>query len=450
MEEKIPPGRFQRALAPLARMTAGGNKRRWLPHAVIALLAVYHGVTRSPIFLMEPRIWAEEGSVYIQAFLDGGFAGSLFAPHLGYYSLVPNLTTAASVSAFGLKWAAYGTTYVSLAVTLLCVLAPLYLPSDYWRRSISKFLLTLAGIFMSSVEIWLNTIGAQFYLGLFSCYLLLTDFSRLGAAAYRFSMGMLAAAVLTGVTSAVLFPFFLYRAYLAPEAAELGRAARRRLRTVCAVVGAGLAVQLAAFAFGGADGVSRLALENLGNLPEGFFRTVFYSVHGHETLISAMFGLLVVAVVGWAVVKARETRLVALLIVWLGLAFALLSIDMAGGGRYSLAPAVLTLICILNVRPPRPLEVAIAAFPVFCLFALYKGVFLIDTRGVYDPEWGSFAEEYETSRRRGLDHIEVYPKGAGAPWRITLPRQTPQSDQQALRAAASPPPPRIPSRPAAR
>lgn len=426
--------------------------RRWPILLMIVLFAFYYGVTRDLSFLTEPRIWAEEGTVYIQAFLDGGFAGILFAPHLGYYSLVPNLTTAVSVSALGLKWAAYGTTYVSLAVTLLCVLAPLYLPSSYWRQDFAKFMLSLAGLFMGSAEIWLNTIAAQFYLGLFSCYLLLTDFSRLGAGVYRFSMGVLAAAVLTGVTSAVLFPFFLYRAYLAPDAAELERAARRRLETACAVVGAGLVVQLGAFAFGGSGGVSRLAIKDLGNLPEGFFRTTFYAVQGHETLISAMFGILAVAVAGWAVVKVRETRLVALLIVWLGLVFSLLSVDMAGGGRYSLAPAVLTVVCILNARVPGLRENVAAALPVAGLFVLYKAVFYIDTREVYDPAWGSFAEEYEMSRRRGLDHIEVYPKGSETPWRITLPRQAPP-DRPALRTSPPRQVPagfRLPPRPEAR
>lgn len=49
-------------------------------------------VLREPAYLLAPRVWAEEGGIYAQAWLDAdGALAALFKPHLGYYSLVPTL-----------------------------------------------------------------------------------------------------------------------------------------------------------------------------------------------------------------------------------------------------------------------------------------------------------------------------------------------------------------------
>ena len=53
-------------------------------------------IIREPAYLTDPRIWAEEGSIYIQSYLDNGAVESLLMPHLGYYSFFNNFAIAIS------------------------------------------------------------------------------------------------------------------------------------------------------------------------------------------------------------------------------------------------------------------------------------------------------------------------------------------------------------------
>ena len=48
---------------------------------------------RNPILFTEPRFWAEEGSVYFSSAFHSTWIVSLFQPHLGYLSLIPNIAT---------------------------------------------------------------------------------------------------------------------------------------------------------------------------------------------------------------------------------------------------------------------------------------------------------------------------------------------------------------------
>lgn len=100
------------------------------PALVVFCLLVFF---RDPAFFINPRIWAEEGSIYIQSYLDSGPIISFFSPHLGYYSFFNNIAVGLSMSALGLEFVAAGTTTFSLVIMSLALLSPLVLPSHYWN-----------------------------------------------------------------------------------------------------------------------------------------------------------------------------------------------------------------------------------------------------------------------------------------------------------------------------
>src|SRR5215510_660836 len=83
----------------LARRDAA---RLWLMllGAVIVLLL------RCPTVWLQPRLWAEEGTVYLPAALENGFWGNLFAVQLGYYSLLDNVVIGFA-SLFPLQYVAH-------------------------------------------------------------------------------------------------------------------------------------------------------------------------------------------------------------------------------------------------------------------------------------------------------------------------------------------------------
>lgn len=93
---------------------------------------------REPLFFLEPRIWAEEGTVHITSIFSSGIWTSLITPHLGYYSLFNNYVTAIGLGLFGLSGVAYVTTLFSLAIILMTVFAPMVLESKYWDTSAQK------------------------------------------------------------------------------------------------------------------------------------------------------------------------------------------------------------------------------------------------------------------------------------------------------------------------
>lgn len=157
------------------------------------------------------------------------------------------------------------------------------------------------------------------------------------------------------------------------------------------------------------------------NLPVGLFRTLFYVVQGDAAPISAIFGTTMIAFGAWALITTKEIRPVALLAVWTGFAFSLLSVDMAGGARYSLIPSVLTVLWFVNWRPPGGIGFTVALLSTLLLFAIYKTMFFAHTEEFYDPGWRSFAEEYDMSQRAGLDHVAVFPQWPGTEWKIRLP-----------------------------
>ena len=85
-------------------------------------LAFFLILSRDIRFLTAPRIWAEEGTVYIQSFLKLPFYESLFSPHLGYYSFFNNYTAGISSALLPLNLVPWGTTLWSLLNALLCIL----------------------------------------------------------------------------------------------------------------------------------------------------------------------------------------------------------------------------------------------------------------------------------------------------------------------------------------
>jgi hypothetical protein len=117
---------------------------------------------RDSRYFTAPRLWAEEGTVYLQSALEMGSWRSLFVPHLGYYSLFNNLV-AFVASRAGLEHAAAITTYSSLIIFVATASLPFLLPSKYWDSTWKKVLLTIFLLVMPTGEIWLNTINCQFF-----------------------------------------------------------------------------------------------------------------------------------------------------------------------------------------------------------------------------------------------------------------------------------------------
>ena len=389
------------------------------PVPVIATILVLLVLIRDPAFLLSPRIWAEEGSIYIQSYLDSGLSSnSLLEPHLGYYSLFVNLITGLSVEWLGLQFASYGTTYASLLFMLVCVLAPFYLPSSFWPTTRLKTLLVLASILVASPEIWLNTINIQFYFGLFTCYLLLSDTQKLPRFVYLLSIILLILCALSGVTSIVFLPLYLLSSR---QRGNTPGCKHSRLTPPVTILAFGAGVQMAAFlTTQDTTTGDRLSFDDIVNLPAGVLRNLYYLVQGNSETVSILFLVLLTISLAVGVIYRRRARIAAGIAIYVAVVFSVLSIEMKGGGRYDYIPSVMLILSLLNFWHETGPRMSFALTTLGVLFLGYKLQFYFDVDRFYHPAWQSFAEEYTESVACGKQEVSIFPHWEGTSWTIQL------------------------------
>ena len=189
------------------------------PSFVIAgILVAFAGAwtaLRSPdLVFEEPRLWAEEGRVYLSDALNHGALEALTSPHMGYYSLSANAAAAAAAHTVDLERAPFITTAIALLLQLMPVFVIATSRAAVWATPGRKAIATLLLLSTAHGEVWLNTVNSQFFLAI-AAALILVETLDAGAAAQR-SWGrrtLLALAGLSGVVPAFLAPLWLWVAW---------------------------------------------------------------------------------------------------------------------------------------------------------------------------------------------------------------------------------------------
>jgi hypothetical protein len=178
------------------------------------------------------RFWAEEGTVFFSAACESSLLASLFAPHLGYLTIVPNFAATLAARWASLELAPLVTTAFAAAVQLLPAVLVLTaridaLPDVRWR-AIALALLLFS---LPSEETWLNSPNSSHYLGVCAGILLI---ARPSQSRVRFlHLALLVLAGLGGIDANLLVPFFWLRAF---RERSRGRVAQAAALTVCAGV----------------------------------------------------------------------------------------------------------------------------------------------------------------------------------------------------------------------
>ena len=167
---------------------------------------------REPGYFTSPRFWAEEGTVFFSYARAHGVWDTLRQPHLGYYSLYPNLASLVAARLAPLTRAPLTTTMMALLAQTAPVMLIVFGRSRYWPETGRKAL-ALAAVLLAplSYEGWLNTVNSQFYLCLFTALLLLEP-PPPSPWARGLLRAMLALSGLTGPPSCLLFPLYWLRA----------------------------------------------------------------------------------------------------------------------------------------------------------------------------------------------------------------------------------------------
>jgi hypothetical protein len=273
---------------------------------------------RRPDSLLNPQLWAEDGSVFLKQAWDHGFLWTLAEPFSGYLHTFPRLAAGISLLA-PLERAPL----VFNSLAFLAQIAPLhYLLSDRARSIIPSFPARLLAAFLlaaapNSYASHVNITNSQWNLALAAVLIVLSR-----APAHRFAMAfdlaLLVLFSLTGPFSVMLLPLlpFLLRHW-----AEVAGSWRRTLATIIAL---GAVVQLL-FVLGSArtEGLGAASppspRETLTILSLHVFYVSVLGIRGATRLLgwltwpAIIFGLLVVAGLAFLALRRMVPALCVLL-----------------------------------------------------------------------------------------------------------------------------------------
>jgi hypothetical protein len=385
-------------------------------------------ISRNYLYFTNPRIWAEEGSVYIQSVLDKGWAGSFFLPHLGYYSIFSNYETSILIPLLGLKLAPYGIVILCTIYTAMILVFPAIFNSPYWSTPEKKTLVILSSIFISPGEIWLNTVNMQFYFCLFSCYLLLADFEDISGSKLNYCLFFLINSAFTGVTSIIIIPFYAYK-YIKYNNSFSDRA-RKNAITFILILSAGLFVQIISLYYLSAIShePERFSFDNYKHFVSGIFHTTLDMIPTIGTeyfpwaekiyyIPKLAFVIIICAIFYYS----YEERYIIVLSSYIVLVFVFLSLEMRGGMRYGYAPDIILMIAIINGLYNKNKSISVPAKYAF-LFTLSLNIInYYNTEYFYNKHWLLYDNALQESESNG-GIIKIFPQWEGTNWMIKIPK----------------------------
>lgn len=170
-------------------------------------------IARAPSILIEPRFWAEEGTVYFAHAFNNPWYDNIFFHHRGYYHLFANIATIIAANLVPLKYAPFVTTYLAFIVLLIPFTIVLWGNSIYWNTYIKKIFASFIILFvLAAGEIWLTSVNAHFIFPVIAFLILADDIKDTERYKIWFYRILLLLSGLTGVISCFLSPLFLLKA----------------------------------------------------------------------------------------------------------------------------------------------------------------------------------------------------------------------------------------------
>lgn len=371
-----------------------------------ALIAIY---IRGPQFFEAPRIWAEEGRIYLQNALENQTLLSFLTPHLGYYSLFNKISILFAAEAFPLKHAALVTTLFSAALQIWTCLIIYSCSGRLARNKIHRFFLALLPVFLSDPEVWLNTINGHFWLATGTYFVLNSEKITRSQILYIFL------AFMTGVSSLFFLPYFMLRA---------ANEKTKQLFAITAIGGMATVIQLSSLFATSLGGKNRFNPEYLSNIPNGIMETL--TPYAHDGLQLKIVFLIYIAFAVYIFAKnliKHNDKLGPVYGIISLLTYTILSIisshHMAGGVRYG-TPVYIGLLAIAISNLFLAKNIGRQKFYIACTILLIasKIAAFFNSNMYY---WHSEPGWRQQMQKRKCDQeaqISIFPPG----WKTTLPK----------------------------
>lgn len=380
-------------------------------------------VAREPGLFLQPRFWAEEGTVYFAHAHRHPDLLSLFVLHQGYLSLVANMAALAA-AALPLEHAPAATTLVAFAVQLLPVALVLLGPSAHWSHLEQRFCVAAVIVLgWANTEIWLNTINAQFHLALAAFLCLLLDEAQMGSAVRRAVLALALLAPLSSPSSLFLLPLFAVTALW--QATPFSR-----LRAVCFL--AGCILQLGAVALTAQSGLGageRLA--TAGHESGLFWRFVligaglrnFFTDAEAWAMVATLTRPMLLSCAALLALGFRLGMRAGLIVVGGVVLMAVLpfrfGLRMAPAPRYFYVASTIGMVIValctfrfLRRRVWAEYPTSALALGLLIMWAQLHGPqYRSSLAGYYDASWPRWTDEVKRYRRDPSTRLRVWPGG---------------------------------------
>ena len=388
---------------------------------IISILLTY---LRDSRFFLHPRIWAEEGTIYLMHSIKYGFHGIFFPnvdqtasiDYINYYSFLPNLATFVASRFFPIEYAAHITTYFSALFQLLTVLIIFKSVNSFISNKNLCIFVALTPIIFSSVETWVNSINIQFWFTTGILFILSSNKIS------KFDLFYSLIGFFTSVGSLFLIPFLFLRFFKENNS-------KNHILALLIFGTAGFLFQcfalLSSFEFN-----SRFKIDLFKNLPRGLGsslipRIVYISdplgpnssesLYDNSTILIFTFFLILMIVSIFVCLKKfkkfnfRFKLLYPIMAYWF--ISTLTSLNMSGGERYGLPVycGIFYIIILAFESSPNILIKRLILFSTLFLFTLRIFVFF-ETEKYYGSSWLNWRDQVLEYERNPKKNIKIFPQ----------------------------------------
>lgn len=425
----------------------GSLRKAYLPLFVVFLIITINCI-RIPELLFTPRFWAEEGTTYFSSAYSSSFFGNIISAHYGYFTLYNNLVTSLATLT-NLETAPLVTIYAALAIQIAVSLLIIHADNPLLPKPYQRYIVAFFVPLTSYAEVWLTTIGIQYWLGIAAFFILISKRSN-SRPVMLLDLATLLLAGLTGVIASFLTPAFFLKAYWQRTKLACLHAG---ILALCSCVHG--AVFLQAFVTGNSEISDRLTgnsivtvfikwvafqcsipflgrglfeykpVEGLGYFINQALLTLFgKSVFASEVIIVPFIvGLLILcfliflAVSNWSILEIRLTTLSFIIVAFFS---TLLSLKMSGGPRYTFAPSImlmLILIAAINTAKRRIFVRGLCTLLATAAITLNIYEFWPSTYIAYNPAYPDWRTQVKLWQTLGPEYqLKIWPP----PWAMSL------------------------------
>lgn len=211
VEDKDVPTEKVHAAVDTARMA------RWALFLAGALVIAL----RYPDLFFEPRIWGEEGSIYLQNAYSKPWDQAMFSTAQGYLLLSVTVPTTLAAHLVPMEYVAHFTMGVAFAVQLIPIALIVWGRAPIWRNLLTRAI-GIAVVLLNPLgeEIWLTTDCLQFHFALIAFLVFLEQLDDEPPYNPWLFRALIVAAGLSGPPACTLAPLFVLYAWATrrPEA----------------------------------------------------------------------------------------------------------------------------------------------------------------------------------------------------------------------------------------